>query len=62
MKLYTTNIYGPDTYEGDDTLFGVFNSIDKYMEAIQNFADTCKFEFTEDDYTVEEVELNKSYF
>ncbi len=62
MKLYIINVYGPDTYEGDDTLLGVFDSKEKYLEALQNYEDEMGFEITEDNYSVREVTLNESDF
>jgi hypothetical protein len=62
MKVYIVNLFAPDTYEGNETLFGVFDSEKKYQEALQNYFDENGEGMDEDVYEVIEVELNEARF
>ena len=60
MKLYIVYAYGPDMYEHDDALFGVFNSKEKCMQALKDFGDGNDFDFSKEAYEIREVTLNEA--
>jgi hypothetical protein len=60
MKLYIVYAYGPDMYEGDDALFGVFDSKEEHTKALQKFGKEIDFEFEDGTFEVREVTLNEA--
>lgn len=58
MKLHVIYIYPPDT-DDENNFFGVFDSKEKYLQALKEFGKEIEFDFEEGTYDVTETELNK---